>query len=331
MCRHALEEIRRPFKSVESHLIAGVDFLKSRVTQVPEASLADDLASLAERWRAGEMGAAGFAAATFLLWQMDRHGRGFASRLSRSSPKPELSRWRETLLTAKAPELEATLAGWFEHYRFFRIIPAVPIALSGWLQRGWPLRLISRIPSPREVLHMQASGMRPVTVFEDYARASQTVLTKASGFDFLVHDLEHAWKFCNDPAQYRAQRGFFGLLELTLAEGIFGPYLDDALFAAKFDYLISDMNTHPVHGLRFLHAVLIECLLRREDKAAGNPLSPLAREEVTSLMQGLAEQWRLSRDGSRALHHLAECRFSEEDARNLEQALLERATPQTGG
>lgn len=298
---------------------------------MPEVPLANDLASLAERWRAGEMGEAGYAAATFLLWQMDRHGRGFASRLSRNSPRPELHRWRETLLTARTPELEATLAGWFEHYRFFRIIPSVPIALSGWLLRGWPLRLMAKIPSPREVLHLQARGMRPVTLFENYGRASQAVLTKASGFEFLVHDLEHAWKFCNDPALYQVQCGFFSLFAEAVETDVFGPYLDDALFAAKFDYLISDMNTHPVHGLRFLHAVLIECLLRREGKTPADPLSPAAREEITALLQGLATQWRLSRDGIRAMTRLAESRFNDTEARHLEQALLERAASQHQG
>jgi hypothetical protein len=154
------------------------------------------------------------------------------------------------------------------------------------------------------------------------------VLTKASGFDFLVHDLEHAFKFCHDPIQYHAQRGFFSLLAQTVEADRFGPYLADTLFAEKFDYLISDMNTHPVHGLRFLHAVLIECLLRREGKAPGEPLSMTAREEITGFLQELAEQWRLSRDGIRAMIRLGQNRFNDAEARCLEQALLERAASQ---
>ena len=171
-------------------------------TTMPEATLADDLASMAERWRAGGIGEAAYASAYFLLWQMDRHGRGFASRAARDIPPPERSRWRATLLTASDPALNATLAGWFHRYRFFRITPAVPVALRGWLLGDWPLSLMTRIPSPREVLTLQARGVRPVTLIEDFSRATRPVLTKASGFDFFVHDLEHAFKFCHDPIQY---------------------------------------------------------------------------------------------------------------------------------
>lgn len=292
---------------------------------MPEDTLADDLASMAERWRAGELGDAAYASAYFLLWQMDRHGRCFASRTSRDIPRAESARWRASLLRAANSELNTTLAGWFCRYRFFRIIPAAPAALHGWLWRGWPLTLMTHIPTPREVLSLQARGVRPVTLIEDFSRAAQPVLSKASGFDFLVHDLEHAFKFCHDPIQYHAQRGFFSLLAQTVAAGGFGAYLADARFAEKFAYLISDMNTHPVHGLRFLHAVLIECLSRREAKAPEEPLSPAARNEITVLLGGLAEQWRLSRDGRRAMIRLGEGRFNDTEARHLEHALLERA------
>ena len=110
-----------------------------------------------------------------------------------------------------------------------------------------------------------------------------------------------------------------------MATGRFDPYLADACFRTKFDYLISDMNTHPVHGLRFLHAMLIERLLSREGKTPADPLSPAAREEITALLQGLTEQWRLSQNGIRAMTRLAESRFNDAEARHLEQALLERA------
>jgi len=44
--------------------------------------------------------------------------------------------------------------------------------------------------------------------------------------------------------------------------GLFEPYRGDPVFAGQLDYLISDMNTHPVHGLRYLCAVLSKAVAR---------------------------------------------------------------------
>lgn len=60
---------------------------------------------------------------------------------------------------------------------------------------------------------------------------------------------------------------------------ILADYRKDAQFPEKFIYLISDMNTHVMHSLRFLRTILIECRLHRERQAPCATLPPTGRKK----------------------------------------------------
>lgn len=293
----------------------------ARDAVIADPALPNRLSVLAARHRGGDLDDATYAAAYFLAWQIALHGRRCASRQSKTDPRPDPDAWLAALDGADGAALAATLMRGCERYRFLGVIPNVPAALLAWLRGDWPLTLAGRIPSSEEVLAMQAAGTRPVTVVADYARARKPVLTKANGFAFLVHDLEHAWKFFHDPRSHRAQRRFFGLLRESVGRGVFEPYRADPLFAERFAYLMSDMNTHVVHSLRFLAAVLIECLLRREGKTPREALSPGAEAELVALLRGLGEGWGFPADAGMALTRLIASGFDADDAARLEQAI----------
>ncbi len=288
----------------------------------PDPALATRLPELAARHRAGELTDACYAAGYFLAWQIALHGRRFASRKSKSDPKPDADAWLPLLASADGDSLEAALIQGFERQHFLGVIPNVPLAFSAWLRGEWPLALTLRIPSPEDVLSMQVAGTRPVTVVADYARATRPVLAKANGFAFLVHDLEHAYKFFHDPRLHRGQRRFFQLLLEAVERGVFEPYRREPIFADRFDYLMSDMNTHVVHSLRFLGAVLIECLLRRESKGMKEALSAGAEAELADVLRGLGDMWRFPREAGEALARLVRGGFSEADAARVEAAVL---------
>ena len=280
------------------------------------------LPQLAARWRAGALDDAAYAAAYFLVWQIAAHGRRFASRNSKSAVRPDAAAWLAELDASSGEPLRAALMDWFARYHFLGIIPNVPAALLGWLRDGWPLDLMVAIPSPAVVLRMQAGGRRPVTLVEDYQRANLPVLTKADCFAFLVHDLEHAYKFCHDPAMHQAQVRFFGLLAEAAEAGLFRAYCADGVFADQFDYVCSDMNTHPVHSLRYLVAVLIECLLRREGKGMREALSPDGEAEVAGLIETLGSRWGFPGSARAALLSLFRGQFSAADGERIERAIL---------
>jgi len=181
------------------------------------------------------------------------------------------------------------------------VIANVPAALCAWLRERWSLRVYEHIPAPEEGLHMLARVARPVTILSNYPRLSRPVLNKANAYAFMVHDLEHAYKYFHDPHLHRNQKDFFMVIERALRDGLFDDYRRDPLFADRFDYLISDMNTHVMHSLQFLRAILVEHHLRRECKAPKGVLSSPARADIAVLMGFLYEALRLGPERSDAL------------------------------
>lgn len=247
--------------------------------------------AVARRWRAGELDDACYAASYFLYGQIAAHGVRYASRRFRADARPEALECAARLATWHGDALRAHLLHELERYHFCGVIPNVPAALAAWLRGKWPLQLSERVPSAREVLRMQARGLRPVTLISDYPRLTRPVLAKPSAWAFMVHDLEHAYKFFYEPLLHAAQRGFFEGVARLLAQGAFARPLSDTQFAMKFDYLISDMNTHPHHSLHYLRATLIEFYLREEGKPAHAPLSSSARAELDDVMADLTGEW----------------------------------------
>lgn len=290
-----------------------------------ESLLRDRIGALAERWRNGAIGDAQYATGYFLIWQIALHGARFASRKSRCDPRAAPKDWLDTIDHAEAGALTPALCGRLERHQFRCVIPAVPAALLAWLQGSWALRLTERIPSPREVLAMQGSGERPVTLLSAYPRMLEPVLSKANGFEFFLHDLEHAYKFFHDAALHAGQRAFFLAVAAALDGGCFGECLADPGFSARFDYLVSDMNTHVVHSLQYLRAILIERVLRVEGKAPNERMSAGGRDSIAALLAALGERWRFGPAARVALARLLDGCPSGADALAIERALAEFA------
>jgi hypothetical protein len=244
---------------------------------------------LALRWRAGEFDAAEFAARYFFLWQMALHGPQFAARQRKRDPRPDATECLAMLETAPGESSRARLLDWLDRWQFRGVTGSVPVALAQWLRGAWPLVLREDIPSPLDVLRLQARGRRAVTALTAWPRVLRPVLNKPDAFAFFRHDLEHGYKFFHSPALYAGQRGFFAGLEAAYDRGVFTPYFGDAGFVGKFHYLMSDMNTHPEHGRQYLRAILIEFHLRRENRALTEPLSPAAERDVADVLRAVAE------------------------------------------
>lgn len=247
------------------------------------------LPGVARRYRDGEIDGAVYASLYFIYGQTAAHGRRYASRRFKSDPRPDHETWLADLERMAGEELRARLLHYLERYHFLGVIPNVPAALGAWLRGEWPLLLCEYIPDAEDVLRLQVQGRRPVTVLSDYPRLLQPVLKKPNAWAFMIHDLEHAYKYFHDPLLHAGQRDFFTRLERALARGDFTLYRRDPVFAEKFVYLISDMNTHVMHGLQYLRAILIEYYLRAEDKPPRERLSAPASAAITDLLSSLGE------------------------------------------
>ena len=252
-----------------------------------ESSLpAATLPHLAARYRAGELIPAEYAARYLLQWQFARYGNRFVQRRSRREPKPDGAAWLVHLDALPKVERPVELTGFLERHDLRGVSRRVNLALIGWLRGLWPLTLCERVLGVREVLRMQARGSRPVTVIAAYPRLLEPVLDKPDAFAFACHDLMHAWQFFHDPARHETQRRLAQRLEETIDRGLFAEYMHDAMFVDKFDYLCADMNTHPMHSLQYLRAILLDFHLRAEGKGPSGRLSLQSR---THLEQCLSE------------------------------------------
>jgi hypothetical protein len=137
-------------------------------------------------------------------------------------------------------------------------------ALVQWSRGLYPLKLFLGVPTTEEVLSLQNSGIRCVTVVLDEESLSQYVLNERDPLSFTLHDLIHADHFFHDPRQTRVQIGFSRWLTEMWKE----PELRNILnrspeFLAQFEYACADMNSHGAHLVKYLKAVF--CQNQAED------------------------------------------------------------------
>jgi len=151
----------------------------------------------------------------------------------------------------------------FEFFSLQSIARDSHLGLTGWLQNRYPLILLNRIPSPHEMLKIQCQGQRYVTLLEGPEWEETPIGRHRGALEFLLHDLEHAHKFFGNKDCHVGQLRFFQILDRCYQQGWFDSYIIDKQFRADFHYLISDMNSHPVHLLKFLKAIVLNAGLRQ--------------------------------------------------------------------
>ena len=271
--------------------------IANRRTTAAMEALRVAIAELVARRRFGEINDAQFAGLYFLHWQIALHGGAFASRRSKRGDRPEATACLAAVKSVTGVALSHQLLGFFECLQFRGVRPKVPAALRGWLTGRWGLDLRHDVPSPREVLGAQARGRRMVTAITRFPCLLEPVLGKPNAFAFLLHDLEHAHKYFHSPGLFRSQLALFRALEAAVVGRVFEPYTIDPLFAAKFHYLISDMNTHPQHAYQYLRAILIEHHLRRSGRAPTASLDPSTRQAIEGIMRAVTTPEALNAAG----------------------------------
>ncbi len=139
--------------------------------------------------------------------------------------------------------------------RSFRATP-LPVhrAILSWSAGDYPLVRMGRVPSVEEVLAQQTRGQRCVTLMEGKGVFERLVLGERDPLGFAYHDLIHADHFFYDNEMMRGQIGFYRLVDRMLRERLLAPFEHHAEFAGRLDYLLADMNAHPVHLWKCLRA-----------------------------------------------------------------------------
>ena len=135
-------------------------------------------------------------------------------------------------------------------------------SLYNWHLGRYPLVLWNHIPTPLELLKIQADGKRIITVFNQADEWEQLHLGKTA-WDFIIHDLIHADHFFENSEWQSGQIAFY--------QFILNKWDQDMIKLARtycpdqFDYLISDMNSHPQHMYQTLTALCLMAWKKRLD------------------------------------------------------------------
>jgi hypothetical protein len=140
------------------------------------------------------------------------------------------------------------LVRFFAERRLCRVPTAVAHALVAWAD-GFPVTLLTRVPSPDEVLELQSVGERCVSILSDDVETAP----HANALEFALHDLCHLDKFI-DPEHHLGQVGFFAKLRAARAHADWPAFesLFDVAFQRDFAHVSADMNGSAV----FLFAAL---------------------------------------------------------------------------
>lgn len=141
-----------------------------------------------------------------------------------------------------------------EVVRFYGMPDTVRFALWKWHIGEWDIRLINYNPSSLEMLESQSRGYRYSTISWDHAMEGSLVEDKRDAFEHLLHDLAHAYMFFREDYDFEGQKQFFS--EMWLDYPKYESVLEtNPVFRSKFDYCISDMNSHPAHLTSYWNAI----------------------------------------------------------------------------
>ena len=138
-----------------------------------------------------------------------------------------------------------------------RIKPLPKAALSGmyhFLVGEYPLVILDHEPNAYEVLKFQIQNQRVLTFESDFSKWPSFMYGKRDPLSFWLHDFIHAEHFFSNPKKRQAQVGFYKFTQAVLNSKVLDQFLLNDEFVSNFSYLISDMNSHPIHLLQTFRA-----------------------------------------------------------------------------
>lgn len=140
-----------------------------------------------------------------------------------------------------------------------KIKPIPEAAMSGlfhFFTGDYKLEVLSYEPNPNEVLEYQIQNKRILTFDDDTTTWIDKKYGERDVLSFILHDLIHAEHFLGDPQKRQSQIGFYKFTKLILDNNLVDQFLLSTEFNKQFCYLISDMNSHVVHLLKTLRAII---------------------------------------------------------------------------
>jgi hypothetical protein len=236
------------------------------------------------------------------------------------------ARW---LQGARVPPIACDVASepvrLFATKRLCKIEDAVSKGLVAWAHGRRDVVLLERVPTPREVLALQARRSRCVSILA----ADVPTAPHADGLAFALHDLCHMEKFyCEE--HHAGQVGFFRLVDRAMSSDAWGELereLDDAWVADR-DHVVADMNGSAIFlfaALKMKLKMAVRRRLARERGVDAVASGPLDEAETRAFGGALEELFDvLGIDGTmRGAARVVSTRRDEADAACLLLGALE--------
>ncbi len=131
-------------------------------------------------------------------------------------------------------------------------LKGIPLSVNrtmiNWIRCNWKIKLLTHIPSPRELLNLQVENSRCITLINNPAELNTLVLSARDPLSFVLHDLMHADQFFNQHESLKGQLGFYGKVQQIYDQEILKQSLKrDKQFRKEFEYVVSDMNAYVIH------------------------------------------------------------------------------------
>jgi hypothetical protein len=130
----------------------------------------------------------------------------------------------------------------------------------------YPLDLVDGEVQPLELLKIQISGRRVVALNERVEEWAGSLYAGRDYLGFILHDLIHADHFFSSSVYRAGQLGFYKFALAIFSLSSVQKLLEDSKFKEGFEYIISDMNSHPLHLFQTLHSLLFS-VLRNDARA----------------------------------------------------------------
>ena len=188
----------------------------------------------------------------------------------------------------------------------WRSIPySVARSLCEWHNGLYDLKLLTTIPSVEEVLEMQAQGRRCVSMLISAEEIQNFVLEGRDVLGFIVHDLIHADHFFHHRENALAQIQFSQKLVILRQFTVTDQMMQlDFKFRDELHYLMSDMNSVPLHLLKTLKAVVLGYFKRRDQVEMNAVLSSQSEAEFRDVLETLLKPWNIPANALDAIHRL---------------------------
>ncbi len=140
-----------------------------------------------------------------------------------------------------------------------RIVPLpeiVHLAFLKFFQNKYPLEILCYEPTSKQLLQFQIEGRRVLTFNNDFLSWPTLRYGERDPLSFWIHDLIHAEHFFSDTEKQLGQINFYRLCQEILKYKLLDDLHLSPEFVDAFSYLISDMNSHPVHLIKTLKAII---------------------------------------------------------------------------